>query len=363
VFHVFYINAIEHKIFFGRENKMKKITAVVLVIGLVTMFMLGACPSLAAEKTFTLKLAGIKNDTDPASKAMELFAEKVKEDSNGTITVKTYNNSALGNLNDLLTGMINGTVDMLYNTLSCYSWLSGAGAKEFGITSAPFFWKDNKELQSFIDSPDAQKWIEEGAASTGVRVLIANGELIPRQLTANRAIKNADDFEGLKIRTAESTLVMTIMKKLGATPIVIPFADLYLSLKTGVADAQENNFFTVKSSSFYEVQTHFMKTDYIRDVSAIFISDKIWNQMSDNQKKIMKDAAKAATDSEAKMIADTVEEVMAFLSSKMTKVDIDIASIQAKLGSDIYREFDKEGKSWPTGTLDVALKFKENYKD
>ncbi|MDD5014776.1 MAG: TRAP transporter substrate-binding protein [Atribacterota bacterium] len=340
---------------------MKKIIALVLVIGLVTIFMFGICSSLAAEKTFTLKLAGIKNDEDPASKAMELFAEKVKKDSNGTIVVNPYTNSVLGNLNDLLSGMIDGTVDMLYNTLSCYSWLSDL--RWLNITSAPFLWKDNKELQSFIDSPEVQRQFEEGSTSSGVRLLIANGELIPRQLSANRAIKNADDFKGLKIRTAEAPIVQAIMKKLGAVPVVIPFADLYMSLKTGVADAQENNFFTMKSSSFYEVQTHFMKTDYIRDVGAIFISDKIWNQMSDNQKKIMKDAAKEATDLEAKIIADTVEEVMAFLSTKMTYVEPDIASIQAKLGSDIYQEFDKEGKIWPTGTLDLVLKFKENYKD
>jgi tripartite ATP-independent transporter DctP family solute receptor len=340
---------------------MKKITTFVLVISLLIMFMIGASLSLAAEKTFTLKLAGIKNDTDPASMAMELFAEKVNKDSNGTIVVNTYTNSVLGNLNDLLSGMIDGTVDMLYNTLSCYSWLSDL--RWLNITSAPFIWKDNKELQSFLDSPEVQRRFEEGSTSSGVRLLIANGELIPRQLSANRAINNADDFKGLKIRTAEAPIVQAIMKKLGAIPVVIPFADLYMSLKTGVADAQENNFFTMKSSSFYEVQTHFMKTDYIRDVGAIFMSDKTWNQMSDNQKKIMKDAAKAATDFEAKIIAETVGEVIVFLSSKMTKVDVDIASIQAKLGSDIYQEFDREGKIWPTGTLDLVLKFKENYKD
>jgi TRAP-type C4-dicarboxylate transport system substrate-binding protein len=342
---------------------MKKIIALVLVISLVTIFMFGICSSSAAEKTFNLKLAGIKNDEDPNSKGMELFAEIVNKASNGTITVETYTNSVLGNLNDLLSGMIDGTVEMMSNTISCYAWLTGAGAREFGIVSAPFFWKDNKELQAFLDSPGAQKWIEEAAASTGVRVLIVNGELVPRQLSANRAIRNADDFEGLKVRTAESVLVMKLMAKLGATPIVIPFADLYMALKTGLADAQENNFFTMKSMSFYEVQSHFMKTDYSRDVSAMFISEQIWQQMSDNQKKIMKDAARVATDYEAKIIADTTEEVMAFLSTKMTYIEPDIASIQEKLGTDIYRELDDEGSIWPTGTLDVALKFKESYKD
>lgn len=340
---------------------MKKITIVILTIALFAMFMFGVCSSLAAEKTFTLKLAGIKNDADPASKAMEFFAEKVKKDSNGTITVNTYTNSVLGNLNDLLSGMIDGTVEMMYNTVSCYSWISDL--RWLNVAFAPFLWKDNNELQAFLDSPDVQELFEEGATSSGVRLLIANGELIPRQLSANRAIKNADDFKGLKIRTAEAQIVQAIMKKLGAIPVVIPFADLYMALKTGVADAQENNFFTMKSMSFYEVQTHFMKTDYIRDVGAIFISDKIWNQMSDNQKKIMKDVAKAATDYEAAIIADAVGEIMAFLSGKMTYVEVDIASIQEKLGSDIYQVFDKEGKIWPTGTLDLVLKFKETYKD
>lgn len=340
---------------------MKKIIALVLVISLVTIFMFGICSSSAAEKTFTLKLAGIKNDEDPASKAMELFAEIVNRESNGTIIVKTYTNSVLGNLNDLLSGMIDGTVDMMYNTISCYAWISDL--RWLNIAFAPFIWKDNNELQAFLDSPVVQELFEKGATSSGVRVLIANGELVPRQLSANRAIRNADDFKGLKIRTAEAPIVQKIMSKLGAIPVVIPFADLYMALKTGVADAQENNFFTMKSMSFYEVQTHFMKTDYIRDVGAIFISDKIWQQMSDNQKKIMKDAAKAATDFEAKIIADTTEEVMAFLSTKMTYIDPDIASIQKKLGSDIYQEFDKEGKIWPTGTLDLVLKFKETYKD
>jgi TRAP-type C4-dicarboxylate transport system substrate-binding protein len=85
--------------------------------------------------------------------------------------------------------------------------------------------------------------------------------------------------------------------------------------------------------------------------------------MSDNQKKIMKDAAKAATDLEAEIIAGTVDEVMAFLSTKMTYIEPDIASIQEKLGTGIYQELDDLGTIWPTGTLDIALEFKENYKD
>ncbi|MDI6602057.1 MAG: TRAP transporter substrate-binding protein [Thermoanaerobacteraceae bacterium] len=312
------------------------------------------------EKKFTLKIAGIKTDDDPASIAMRLFADEVNKNSKGSIKVQAYTNSVLGNLNDLLTGMTNGTVDMLYNTFSCYSWLEGA--KRFTAISAPYLWDDNAELQAFLDSDISKQWMEEAAAASGVRVVIAKGELPPRELTANKAIKTADDFKGVKIRTAEAPIVQETMKRLGATPVVIPFSDLYMALKQGIVDAQENNFITTMTSSFYEVQTHFMKTDYIRDVSAIFISEKIWEELSDNQKQIILAAADKAVNKEAELVAAKNKEAIDFLSTKMTYVEPDIASIKAKLGSDIYKKFDSEGKLWPTGTIDKILEFKASYK-
>lgn len=313
-----------------------------------------------AEQTFNLKLAGIKTDDDPASLAMALFAEEVNKNSGGTITVKTYTNSSLGNLNDLLSGMTDGTVEMMYNTFSCYSWIDGA--KRFAVMSAPFLWDDNQQMQAFIESDIAAQWLDEAAKASGVRTLIAKGELPPRQLTCNQAVTYADDFKGLKVRTAEAPIVQETMKRLGAVPTVVPFSDLYMALKQGVVDAQENNFITVMTSSLYEVQSHFMKTDYIRDVSAIYVSEDIWQQMSDRQKQVMRDAAEKAVALEEELVAEKLQEAMDFLNGKMTFVEIDVPSIQAKLGSELYEEFDAAGEIWPTGTIEEILKFKENYE-
>ncbi|MCG1012387.1 TRAP transporter substrate-binding protein [Tepidanaerobacter sp. GT38] len=311
------------------------------------------------EKEFTLKLAGIKTPDDPATLAMERFAEIVNN-SGVNITIKTFPNSVLGSVNDMLSGMPNGITDLFYNTLSCYPWLEGA--KKFNAVAAPFIWDSHDELQAFLDSDTAQAWFEEAAKTTGVRVLAAAGELPPRQLTANRPIKSAEDFKGLKIRTAEAALVQQTMKKLGATPIVIPFADLYMALRQGTVEAQENNFITVKNNSFYEVQKYFMKTDYIRDVSTIFISENIWNQMSPKQQEVLKNAAREAVEYEAKLIAESLDETMKFLNEKMTYVEIDVKSIQEALGEDIYKQFDDAGELWPTGTIDEIMEFKESYQ-
>ena len=355
-----------------------KITSLIICVVLTTMIF-GACSSptaqpapantpdpsatsapAPAEKQITIKLAGIKTPEDPASLAMENFAELVNSNTSANITVKTFNNSVLGSVNDMLSGMPTGITDMFYNTLSCYSWLEGA--KKFNAVTAPFIWDNYEEMQAFLDSDVSKQWLEEAAASTGVRVLAASGELPPRQLTSNRPVKTADDFKGMKVRTAEAALVQQTMKKLGATPVVVPFADLYLALRQGTVDAQENNFITVKNNSLFEVQKYFMKTDYIRDVPAIFISEKLWKQMSPAQQAVVQEAANKAVALEAEKIAASMDETMKFLNEKMTYVEIDVKSIQDKLGADIYKEFDQAGQLWPTGTIDKILEFKASYK-
>ena len=319
----------------------------------------GSTSSDSSVQSFNLKLAGIKTEDDPATQAMEHFAEALAENPDLKISVKTFPNSVLGSSNDMLSGMSTGLTDLFYNTLSCYPWLEGA--QKFNAVTAPFLWDTQEEFQAFLDSDTAQQWFEEAAQTTGVRVLAARGELPPRELTANVPVENADDFEGLKIRTAESALVQETMKKLGATPVVVALGDLYMALSQGTVDAQENNFITVKNSSLYEVQDYFMKTDYIRDVGAIFISENVWQQMSADQQAAVKAAAEEAVEYEAGLVAQQMDETMDFLNENMTYVEIDVQSIQDKLGDDFYQELDAAGTLWPTGTMDEIMAFKDSY--
>lgn len=135
-----------------------------------------AAEPVAEEKSFELKLAGIKSDEDPASLAMQVFADEVNNNSD-TLSVKVYTNSVLGATNDLLSGMTDGTVDMFYNTLSCYAWVSGA--EYFNAISAPFMWDDNAELEAFLATDEVQAWFESAANDSGVRCVMAAGSCLP----------------------------------------------------------------------------------------------------------------------------------------------------------------------------------------
>lgn len=314
--------------------------------------------SVGEEKTFNLKLGSIRNDEDPATKALKEFVKLVEEKSNGTIKVTLYNNSVLGGLTDMLPGMTTGVVDMMHDRISCYGMLDGAA--KFNIAAAPFLWESYEQLEGFMNSDDAKVWFDEAAKSTGVRAFAVKGETEARQLSSNKSVATADDFKGLKVRTAEIAVVQQTMKALGAEPVVIPFNDLYMSLRQGTADAQENGFLTIKNNSLFEVQKYLMQTDYIRDISTYYISENIWSQMSEKQRNAMIEAANEAGEIESQITREQLKETLEFLKGKMNFVEIDLDSVRAKLGDSVYEQFDSEGRAWATGAYEVIKSYKKN---
>lgn len=326
------------------------IISLVLAIGITFV-------GLASE--YNLKLGTIWTASDPSTAAVNKFSELIKEKTNGSVNVDIYIDSQLGTLPDMLIGMKLGTVDMLHTRSGTYGWLEGASM--FNICGAPFLWNSYEELEAFLHSEITKEWYDEAAETTGIRVFLAKGDTEPRQLTSNKPIRNVDDFKGLKIRIPETALTQNAMKTLGAQPIVIPFTDLYIALKQGTVDAQENGFITTKNQSLYEVQKYLMKTDYIREVEIFCISEKLWKSMPEDIKAKMVESASEAADIENQLTREMVREAFEFLKTKMEYIEIDVNSIQNKLiSSNFYEEMD--GNIWPEGTYSKVQVFKEAYE-
>ena len=348
---------------------MKKTLSILICMAILAMALTGCGSGQTSQpnegdtsgtpeaKTYSLKVGSIWEDANPASATVEEFVKLIDESSGGTITAQYFPNSALGTLNEMLTGMSAGTIEMVHTRISMYGVLEGASM--FNVCSAPFLWDNDEELQAFLKSEAAQQWFDEAAAATGVRVFYAEGVAPARELTANQPIENADDFEGLKIRTAESAVVQRTMQALGAQPIVIPLNDLYMSLRQGTVDAQEGDFISTQNTSLYEVQDYVMRTDYIRDVPIFCIAESIWQDMTPEQQQMMIDCAAQATVVGDELTAEQVEESFEFLKTEMEYVEIDVPSIQEKL-STLYEELD--GETWAEGAYAVVKEFKDSYQ-
>lgn len=336
-----------------KEDTMRKRWSGWIGLAAVAAWVLVAQPAEAAK--ISIKLGHIRADTSPTHKAAVKFAELVGQKTNGEVEIKVFPNSQLGGILDMFTGMKAGSLEMVYGGINTYGFIKGG--EVFQITAVPFLYRDYDHMRQVLNSPVFKPHLAAAEKATGVKVVTINGDTAPRELTTrDKPVKTAADFRGLKIRIAESAMVRAAMQKLGANPQVIPFADLYVALKQGVVDAQENGVIPIKNMSFFEVQKYFMPTHYIRDVETFYISPDKWKTLSPVQHKALVDAAEEAGNLETELTKQELEEATKLLATKMTFVEPDLGSIRKALEGVYEEQF--EGKLWPKGLLQQVREFK-----
>lgn len=321
----------------------KVLLGVLLVVSLIMFY-----PLSPADAKVSLKLGHIRAETSPTHLAALRFAEIVGKKTDGEIEIKVYPNSQLGGALDMFAGMKTGAIDMVYGGINTMGWIKGG--EVFQITAVPFLFPNYEEMRRILLSPLFKPLTEEAEKATGVTIINMNGDTSPRQLTTrDKPVNSAADFKGLKIRIAESAMVRAAMTKLGAYPTVIPFSELYMALRQGVVDAQENGVIPVKNMSFYEVQKYLMLTNYIRDIETFYISATRWKALTPAQQKILYDASVEAGQYETELTTKDEEDALKFLSTKMTVIKPDLKSIRDALEGVYEEQF--EGKYWPKGLL------------
>ncbi len=328
------------------------------VCGVGTVLLMAfALLSLAGEATarVTMKLGHIFAETTPIHKAAVRISELAAQKSGGELEIKVFPGGQLGGILDLFTGMKAGTLELHYGGINTYAWIKGG--EVFQITAVPFLYRDYDHMHRVLRSPVFKPHLEAAEAATGIKVIAINGDTAPRQLTTrDRPVRTAADFKGLKIRIAESAMVRAAMGRLGANPQVIPFADLYLALKQGVVDAQENGVIVIKSASLYEVQKYLTLTHYIRDEMVLFMSTERWKALNPAHQKALIDAAEEAGQYETELTRRDIDEAMKLLATKVTIIEPDLASIRKALEGLYEEQF--EGKLWPKGLLQQVRDFR-----
>jgi len=297
----------------------------------------------------TWKLGHIRDTGHPTHQGALCFAERVEEKTEGRIRISVFPNSQLGSIEEMFVQVQTGDLEMVYGGINTLAFIGGGEA--FEVTALPFLYRDYEHMRTALLSDWFKPIFEETERKTGIKVINVAGDTAPRGLSANRPIRNPEGFVGLRIRTAPSVTVIRAMKHLGALPIEIPFADLYVGLRTGVAEAQENGAIVMVRASLYEVQQYYMQTDYIRDIETWYVNPAVWNRLSgaDQQAvyEVTEECGALVTELTQQMLADAYE----VLEQHITVIrdpELDLEAIRAALEG-VFDDW--EGTRWPEGTL------------
>lgn len=113
-----------------------------------------------------------------------------------------------------------------------------------------------------------------------------------RHLTANRPIRHPDDLRGFRLRLPAARVWQASGAALGASPMPIAFAEVYLALQQGIADGQENPIPTILAMGFHEVQRYLMLTGHIQSSVQILINEQVWQRLNAAQQHALQNAVR-----------------------------------------------------------------------
>ncbi len=223
---------------------------------------------------------------------------------------------------------------------------------EYSIFTAGYIIRDPAHLNKVHSGPIGAEMAKLVSEKMDITIL-APLYLGTRQVNLRevKSVRTPADLKGVKLRMPGSKEWLFLGEALGATPTPLAFGEVYLGLKTGTIDGQDNPLPTVKSAKFYEVTKQIVMTSHMVDGIFISISNKAWNAMSkDQQAKVKAAAIKAAKYNDENRIKDEAQMVDFFKSQGLIVITPDVNAFRTAVQT-AYSKSDIS-QTWPKGMLD-----------
>jgi tripartite ATP-independent transporter DctP family solute receptor len=220
--------------------------------------------------------------------AGDLFEEQIAACSDGAMQINQFPGAQLGQEPAMLEKMRAGDIDFIITSSANGATVS----PELGVMSLHFLFEDEDHLAKAVASPELNDAIKGLVAETvqGAHVLTVM-TMGFRNIYSKEEVKSVDDLNGKKIRVQATKTEDTHFPAYGAQPVHMPFGEVYTSLQTGVVDMAENGVNVFLSNKHYEVAPVMSFTQHEANNNLVWVSDKTWQSLSDDEKACVEQAA------------------------------------------------------------------------
>ncbi len=268
--------------------KFRKLEIILVVFALLLIF----CYANVFAADVKLTWSSISVPGDAHTEAMKVFKEEVENLSAGHITVDLYIAGQIYTQEAELAACREGTLDM--------SYYSDAWLAEFvpylSMFSAVYTFSGYNHMDKVLNGDIGKKIFEEVAQKTGVRPLAAF-YLGTRQLNLVEKVgpvRTPEEMKGVKLRTPASPAWIALGKALGGSPTPMSFGEVYMGLKTGAIEGQDNPLPTDKNAKFYEVTKYIVLTNHVVNSVWPTINEKKWQSLSEIDQLVIRKAIEKA---------------------------------------------------------------------
>ena len=312
------------------------------------MLMGALLPAAQAQTKTLLRISTPAVPDDWHAKMWTVFKDNLEKSAPGEFDVQINLNATLFKQGTEPAAMARGNLEL--SSISAFD--IAKLVPEFSLFTAGYIIRDPDHQQKVFNGPIGAELFKTVAEKMEVTPL-STVYLGTRQINLRevRNVKTPADLKGVKLRMPGSKEWLFLGEALGATATPLAFGEVYLGLKTGTSDGQDNPVPSVRAAKFYEVTKQIVLTSHLVDGIFIAISNKALAAMTPAQRQKVTAAAQAASSYNNENRLKEEGQLVEFFKKEGLQVTTPDVDAFRKSVQTTYQNSDY-AKVWPKGLLE-----------
>lgn len=303
-----------------------------------------------AQAAPKLRISTAAPPSDFLSKALEQLKTEAMAAAPG-LEIEVYPAGALFRQGTEVPALQRGTLEM--STMTTFE--VAQQMPDLGFFNRGYLFRDQAHLRRVFDGPIGADYTKVVREKMGIEIL-AMAYLGTRHvgLRKKRAVSTPADMGGLRLRMPAGPEWLLLGRAIGASAVPLGMGEVYLALKTGTIDGQENPLSIFSAAKLYEVSEQVVLTSHLVQPVFISIAAPAWAKLTPPQQAALRAAAlSAATANDTARLADE-QQIADTLKGRNVSLDQpDLAAFRASADR-VYAEADM-AKAWDAAWMKRVL--------
>lgn len=229
-----------------------------------------------------------QSENYPTTRGAYKFAQLVNEKTDGKIKIIVKANGELGDEKSVVEQLEFGGVDFSRVSVASIS----DNIPKLKVIQMPYLYSGESAMWTVLDG-DIGKEFTQAIQESGYGIMALSWyDAGARNFYSVKPLTSMSDLAGMNIRVQESEVMAKTIQLLGANPVKMIYSEVYMALQTGKIDGAENNWTSYEYSRHFEQAEYCLIDEHIRIPEVQLISEKTWNNLTDEEKDIISECAK-----------------------------------------------------------------------
>lgn len=245
----------------------------------------------AAQAEIKIRISSPIPPGEILAQSMGVFKSTLEASAPGEFDVSLHPGGTLFKQGTEIQAMQRGNLEM--NTLATFE--VSQFVDDLSVYNAGYLFNDYSHLKRVWGGEIGDQYKARVLADMGVRI-IGDCYLGTRQMNINqvRNVTGPSDLEGLKVRMPGSPDFLLLGKGLGIDPTPMAFSEVYLAMKSGAVDGQDNPLTITRAAKLDEVTKEVVMTNHMVQMIFLAIAEPVYAGLTGAQQEKISAAANAA---------------------------------------------------------------------